>query len=124
MKETKFPEAKIALCKCQENRKPYGIRFERYEDEWMATWSFLLKKDGAAEREHYNKTQLKGLIRRSNDYPGCPYKCGERGYVICDCGGLNCNSKNEQEMFTCGWCGQTYKLQEYKGEGFDASGDR
>lgn len=37
MKEEKFPEAKIALCKCPEGHRVFGIRFEDAEPGWEAT---------------------------------------------------------------------------------------
>lgn len=119
-----YPEARIALCKCKEGNRPFGIRFEEYENEWKATWAFTIKKDGAAERENYSKTTLKGKIRLAIEYPGCPY-CSARGFIICgDCGGLNCNMHDRDEVFTCGWCGETGELTEYFGDGFNAGNDR
>ena len=119
-----FPEAKIALCMCKEGKRPFGVRFEQYENEWKATWAFEIKKEGSEHREKYDKTSLKGKIRWDDDYPGCPY-CGSRGFVICcDCGGLNCNIHSSDETFTCGWCGETGILSEYQGDGFNAGGDR
>ena len=94
-----FPEARIALCKCKEGRRAFGVRFEQYENEWKATWAFPIKKEGAEKRENYDQTKLTGQIRWGNDYPGCPY-CGGRGFVICDCGGLNCNVHSNDEVFT------------------------
>ena len=119
------PEVKIGLCKCKEGRKAFGVRFEQFENDWMATWAFPIKKEGAEKREHYDQTQLRGLIRWGHDYPGCPY-CGGRGFIVCgDCGGLNCNMNLEQEEFTCEWCGETGTLVDYSGDGgFNASGDR
>ena len=29
-----YPEAKIALCKCKEGQRAFGVRFEEYENEW------------------------------------------------------------------------------------------
>lgn len=119
-----YPEAKIALCKCNEGQRAFGVRFEEYENEWKATWAFVIKKDGTAQREKYDKTKLKGLIRLDSKYPGCPY-CGSRGFVICgDCGGLNCNIHESDETFTCGWCGKTGSLVDYEGDGFNAGVDR
>lgn len=43
-----YPEAKIALCKCKEGQRAFGVRFEEYENEWKATWAFVIKKDGTA----------------------------------------------------------------------------
>ncbi len=119
-----YPTAKIGLCKCKEGQRPFGVRFEEYENEWMATWAFPLKREGAEKREEYDKTVLKGKIRWSSDYPGCPY-CGSRGFVICgDCGGLNCNIHSNDEIFVCGWCGESGTLVNYEGDGFNAGGDR
>lgn len=39
-----YPEAKIALCKCKEGQRAFGVRFEEYENEWKATWAFVIKK--------------------------------------------------------------------------------
>lgn len=119
-----YPKAKIGLCKCREGKKTFGIRFEEYENGWKATWSFPIKKEGEAEREHYDKTKLKGFIQWDSDYPGCPY-CGSKGFVICgECGGLNCNIQGNDEIFICGWCGETGSLVDYKGDGFNAGCDR
>ena len=117
-----FPDARIALCKCKEGRKEFGVRFEAYENEWKATWAFEIKKKGAEKREHYDETVLKGHIRIEEKYPGCPY-CGSKAFVICSCGGLNCNN-HEPGLFTCMWCGKTGELEAYDGGGFNSSGDR
>lgn len=120
----KYPEARIALCKCKEGKNAFGVRFEACENEWKATWAFPIKKKGAAQREHYDETVLKGLIRKGSDYPGCPY-CGSGSFVVCsDCGGLNCNTNSNDEVFTCEWCGKTGALVNYEGGGFNAGGDR
>ena len=119
----KYPEAKVALCMCKEGRRPFGVRFEEYEKDWKATWAFAIKKDGAEKRENYDKTTLKGQIRWDKDYPGCPY-CGSRGFIICGCGGLNCNNHSNNEEFVCGWCGNKGTLVDYEGDGFNAGGDR
>lgn len=44
-----YPEAKIALCMCKEGRRPFGVRFEEYENGWKATWAFPIKKTGAVK---------------------------------------------------------------------------
>lgn len=119
-----YPEARIALCKCKESKRPFGIRFEQYENEWMATWAFPIKKEGAEKRENYNETKLVGKIRWGADYPGCPY-CRSRGFVICgECGGLNCNIHNNGNIFECNWCGFSGELSDYSGDGFNSSNDR
>lgn len=118
----RYPEAKIGLCKCHEN-KIMGVRFERSGKNWKATWAFPIKKTGSEKRENYDKTQLTGLIELDAEYPGCPY-CGAKAFIICgDCGGLNCND-HRSNIFTCQWCGKSGELQDYTGDGFTAGGDR
>ena len=41
------PEAKIAICKCKESKKLYGVRFEKDGDVWKYTWAFPIKEDVA-----------------------------------------------------------------------------
>ena len=119
----KYPEARIAICKCAEGRKTYGVRFEEYENDWKATWAFPIKKAGAEKRENYENTKIEGNIRIDKDYPGCPY-CKGIGFIVCDCGGLNCNTASDSPIFTCGWCGMTGELTGYDGSGVNAGGDR
>lgn len=123
MQEREFPEARIVICKCAEGRKNYGIRFEKSKNEWKATWAFDIKKQGSEKRENYDETQLEGDITVDIGYPGCPY-CGGRSFIICDCGGLNCNTASYSPIFTCGWCGKTGELTGYDGSGVNAGGDR
>ena len=116
------PEARIALCKCSEGGRIFGVRFERHGDGWMATWAFPIKKDGFAEREHYDSTRLTGTISWDPGYPGCPY-CGSKGFIVCSCGALSCND-GRRKTFACGWCGLTGELEAYDGSGFDGDSDR
>ena len=118
-----FPEARIAICKCREGRRNFGVRFEKYGNAWKATWAFPIKKEGSEKREHYDQAKLTGNIVWGEDYPGCPY-CGGRGFVICSCGGLNCNMNAKLSKFTCGWCGLTGELTGYDGAGFNSGSDR
>lgn len=118
-----FPEAKIALCKCKEGHKIYGVRFERYENGWKATWAFPIKKQGTEKREKYDSTKLSGKIWIDGNYPGCPY-CGGKSFIICSCGGLNCNIHGDDNFFKCEWCNITGELTEYTGSGFNSGSDR
>lgn len=114
-------EARIALCKCKEGRRSYGVRFERMEKGWKYTWAFPVK-EAAAKREGYDETQIVGNIGPDDDYPGCPF-CGARYFVICDCGKLNCNNGSSSN-FVCDWCGESGVLSGgYDGYGFGSGGD-
>ncbi len=115
-------EATVAVCKCKETHKIYGVRFEKVsEGHWKYTWAFPMK-ESTAKREGYDGTLIDGLIEPAEEYPGCPY-CGSRYFVVCACGKLNCNISTGN-AFTCEWCGFTGFLTGYEGDGFQAGGDR
>ncbi|MGN8888068.1 hypothetical protein [Blautia sp. HCP28S3_G10] len=115
------PEAKIAICKCKESKKLYGVRFEKDGDGWKYTWAFPIKED-VARREGYDTTTMVGMIHPDEEYPGCPY-CGRRTFVVCgDCHKLSCNIV-VGNTFTCDWCGMTGTISDYEGEGISSGGD-
>lgn len=115
-------EARIALCKCKETKKIYGIRMEKAQGGWNCTWAFPIS-DGAAKREGYDETTLKGGIGRTEEYNGCPY-CGVKALVVCAaCQRLNCRV-GTGELFTCEWCGSRGQITEYDGAGVQSGGDR
>ena len=114
-------EAKIALCKCKEAGRVYGVRMERDGEMWNSTWAFPVDMD-QAKREGYDTTVLKGMLDLTEDYNGCPY-CGSKTFIVCEaCKRLNCNIVTG-ETFTCGWCGNTGTLVEYDGAGVASGGD-
>ena len=114
--------ATVAVCKCKETHKLYGVRFEKVEEGlWAYTWAFPIKED-TAKREGYDGTMIKGAIVPTKDYPGCPY-CGSKAFVICECGKLNCSIHSSDTRFTCEWCGMTGELTAYEGDGIRSSGD-
>ena len=116
------PEARIAVCKCGEAKKTYGVRFERFGEGWKSTWAFPLE-ESSARRQGYEDTELKGNLFLDNKYPGCPY-CHTRSFIVCDdCHKLNCNI-GDSELFTCEWCGIEGVLSDYEGSGVAAGGDR
>ena len=116
------PEARIALCKCKESKKIYGVRFEREGTGWKYTWAFPVKED-TARREGYESTILTGDLQIDNNYNGCPY-CGAKYFVVCsNCQKLNCNI-GDPTRFKCEWCGATGELQDYDGAGIASGGDR
>jgi hypothetical protein len=115
-------EAVIAVCKCKENKKMYGVRFEKTgTNDWQYTWAFPIKED-SAKREGYAGTTINGNVGPAPDYPGCPY-CGTKYFVVCQCGKLNCNI-SAGGRFTCEWCGLTGELTAYGGDGIATGKDR
>ncbi len=116
------PEARIALCKCKESKKIYGVRMEKAQEGWNCTLAFPISSD-SAKREGYDSTILKGSIGRTPEYNGCPY-CGTKVFVVCDaCKKLNCQIITG-ETFTCEWCGNTGRITNYDGAGVQSGGDR
>lgn len=113
-------EARIALCKCKEGQRIYGVRFERMGDNWKYTWAFPVK-EASAKRENYDKTKIVGKIVPDCDYPGCPF-CKTKDFVVCHCGKLSCHNEGVTK-FTCNWCGLTGTLGSYDGSGFGSGGD-
>lgn len=104
----KFPEARIALCKCSTSKKIYGIRMERTSCGWDRTWAYAIK-NFSEERDTANEKIMEGVIGTRPEYPGCPY-CETYGLIVCgECGRLNCNN-GKQRSFTCNWCGFTGEL--------------
>lgn len=115
-------EVSIALCKCKESKKTYGVRFERFGNNvWKYTWAFPIKED-TARREGYTTNMIHGEIEPDVDYPGCPY-CGANHFILCECGKLNCNVVTGN-IFTCEWCGSTGTLIEGHNFNITAGGDR
>ncbi|MDD4262230.1 MAG: TerY-C metal binding domain-containing protein [Syntrophaceticus schinkii] len=101
-------EVAIAISKCSESKKTFGIRFERTgPNQWEFTWAFAIKAE-SAKREGYDKTVIRGDILKGINYPGCPY-CKSGGFFLCGCGKLNCWDGNKQ-IVTCAWCGNTAEL--------------
>lgn len=115
------PEAKIALCKCRESKKVYGVRFEEDGPGWKYTWAFPIKED-VAKREGYDATTMVGFINPDKEYPGCPY-CGKKTFLVCDrCHKISCNI-TVGNTATCEWCGVTGIITDYDGQGISSGGD-
>lgn len=115
-------EARIALCKCKESKKIYGVRFEKVDGGWKYTWAFPVKSD-TARREGYESTVLTGNLILDPNYNGCPY-CGTKYFVVCgDCQRLNCNV-GVTDRVTCDWCGKSGQIGDYDGAGVASGGDR
>lgn len=118
-----LPEVRIAMCKCREGGKTYGVRFEKRSTNWIYNWAFPIKEE-VGTREKYEE-DIKGMIEEDSEYPGCPY-CRAEAFVICgSCGKLNCNMHGtNQNTFECNWCGFTGTLSNYDGDGIKSGNDR
>ena len=101
--------AVIALSKCSQTKKMYGIRFERTGRDWKYTWAFPIQEKTALN-EDYDKTRITGDLIQGEEYPVCPH-CGAKGFFYCSCGKLNCWN-GESRIATCNWCGATGELQD------------
>lgn len=114
-------EAKVALAKCQEGKKTFGVRMEKTSEGWKYNWAFKIG-DRRAGTEGYGDTKIVGDIYADLAYPGCPY-CNGTSFVVCvSCGKLNCNN-TRGKIFTCEWCGAQGELIAYDGVGISSSGD-
>ena len=114
-------EAKIALCRCKEAKKVYGVRMEKAGEMWYSTWAFPVELS-RAKREEYDSTVLIGKLGMTKDYNGCPF-CGTKTFIICEsCKKLNCNIVKD-ETFLCEWCGSVGTLVTYDGTGIASGGD-
>ena len=112
----------VALCRCKEGKIPYGVGFEKVDDEkWRYTWASPIKEE-SAKQEGYEGTSIRGEIEPAEDYPGCPY-CGGNHFIVCQCGKQNCNNASLGELITCDWCGLTGTLEPGIGE-IKTGGDR
>ena len=115
-------EARVVLCKCKEGRKLFGLRVEECEDYWISNWAFPIK-ESSAKRENYDESNIKGKIKFTEEFPGCPY-CHTHKFIVCGtCKKLNCNP-GVNEIFTCEWCGETGEIVEYKGNGIKSGNDK
>ena len=114
-------EAQVALSKCQEGKKIFGVRMEKTPIGWKYNWAFKIS-DKRAGKEGYDNTKIIGDIYADAQYPGCPY-CKGTSFVVCGtCGRLNCNN-TKGRVFTCEWCGAQGELINYDGAGINSAGD-
>jgi hypothetical protein len=93
----------IVIGRCARNRGAFGIRFELSGGQWTSTWASPLK-EGAANREGHDKSEITGNIVIGSSYPGCPY-CRATSWVTCGtCSKLACWDGDFHRV-TCPWCG-------------------
>ena len=121
----KIPEAAVAICKCSNTGKLFGLRFQKEDKNlWDLTWAFTMEQK-TAEHEGYDTTIIKGHINVLRVFPGCPY-CGHKGIFVCGCGKLNCvgNDFEQKKKVKCKWCGKEGTLSAYDGQGIKSGRDR
>ena len=98
-------EATIIMARCLKNKKLFGMRVQKMEDnDWWRTWAFEVDERRAA-KEGYQATAVEGNLYALDSYPGCPY-CGAKEFVRCGtCGRLTC--WNQEDKYVCAWCGNS-----------------
>ena len=73
-------EATVILARCPDNRQVYGMRTEKMPDgDWRRNWAFALD-ERRAKSEGYDRLKVRGSLRYTAEYPGCPY-CGAKNPV-------------------------------------------
>lgn len=114
MKNQKKIEAKVILAKCPylhtTNDNLYGIRVQKFGDDWIRTWTFKIDAI-MASKEGYDKEFANGSFGTTSEYPGCPY-CNATGFSQCSCGKIFCYKAEDGQngkvvRRTCPWCGVT-----------------
>lgn len=101
-------EVAISVCKCSQNGKLFGIRFEKSNPGWEMVWAFPIGEQAAAA-EKFDQTQIIGPFYTGKEYPGCPY-CGNRNFWCCGSDGrMNCYD-GYSKTATCQWCGRFGEL--------------
>ena len=98
-------EASVILAKCKD-KKIYGIRIEKRDNDWVRTWAFPISED-MAEKEGVDKTNITGSVYTDEEYPGCPYCGAKRCFVCGNCGKVSCYDGSDKVV--CKWCGASGK---------------
>ena len=96
----------VIVCRCEKTGKMYGMTMLKYgsgkEAYWEHHWTFALDEKAAGREGYSSAFTIKGDIRWSKKWPGCPY-CGNGGYFNCgSCGKMNCYS--DKPVAKCQWC--------------------
>lgn len=95
-------EVNILLIQCPSHHTAFGVRIQKMEDgDWWRTWAFPIKPR-QAQNEGYDETQVKGTLKATKEYPGCPH-CGARGFVQC-CSCMKISCWRGEETLVCPWC--------------------
>ena len=102
-------KANVILVRCPKNKKPFGVRIEQRNGDWVRTWAFPID-ERKAKHEGFDKNKISGSLNPVDDYPGCPY-CGSIGFIVCDCGKLFCPCEIKEGddgygVAKCPWCGE------------------
>ena len=103
-------EAKVLVMKCSKTNELFGVRIQKMEDnDWHRTWAFRLNEQ-QVQHERYNSFTVNGSLKKTKDFPGCPY-CGRQGFAICGyCKKVFCwNGK--QHTCRCPWCNNTSHIK-------------
>ncbi len=104
------PSVVVLLARCAKRKEPFGVRLERRDRAWFATWAFRTRAASAA-REGYGATVAEGGLDLDASYPGCPW-CEATTLVQCPCDKVSCAVPNAMTT-TCGHCGKTARIEGY-----------
>ena len=109
-------DANVILARCY-NKELYGMRVQRFENDWFRTWAFPIK-ESTAQDEGFDNVHISGSLMRTDEYPGCPY-CEGSGFVHCGvCKKISCH--RGESTIVCPWCGSTLEVSE--ADSFDVTG--
>jgi hypothetical protein len=117
-----MPHVVIVVACCAQQRIDFGIRFEEFaSDQWGGTWAFPIQLT-AAQREGYDRTELRGTFGFIDSFPGCPY-CGSQSFLKCGCGKVSCYNSTTKAV-TCPWCSATGGIESGAVDSLISTGDR
>lgn len=120
----------ILAGRCQNNRLPYLIKYERVWQKLQST-SFSMNVDQynltgvfALEPDYFELSDSRGLARSINSdaligAPGCPHCGNSIGFAMCSCGQIMCIRGTGEA--TCPTCNKECNFGYSDDEGFDVA---
>jgi len=120
MNKVNMKEATVITVKCARTSKLYGMRMEKKDTKWVATWAFRLS-EVTAKSEKYDKEKVSGELDMDDNYPGCPY-CGSYGLIQCGSCGKLFDWDGKSQNISCVHCNTKINL-ENSGSDFSIEGE-
>lgn len=120
----------ILTGRCQNNKLPYLIKYERMQQQLQSA-DFSLNVDQynltgvfALEQDYFDLSDHRGLARTVNSdaligAPGCPHCGNPVGFAMCECGQIMCIRGTGEA--TCPSCRKECNFGYSDGEGFDVA---
>jgi uncharacterized protein YegL len=123
----------VLNARCQNNRLPYLMRYERMPPTshtrklGLALDLYQLAGVFALEKDYFDLSDERAMVRTvSTDSligaPGCPHCGNPVGFAMCSCGALMCIKGNGPA--TCPTCERECHFGESDGDGFDVARSR